>query len=153
MMIDRVMPPQDPEEHSGHYELIDHTADIGIRVWGDTRCALFSHAGLALFDLITDRRQVCSTYTEQISVTGIDLTDLFVNWLRELLFFWTGDLRLAGSMDIISMTDTAMTGNVALALYDPDRHVIRNEIKAVTYHQVSVRRLSERWLAEVIFDV
>ncbi len=153
IMADRVIPPPDPEERSGGYERIDHTADIGIRVWGDTRRALFAHAGNALADLITDRRKVCPTHTEQVNVTGIDLTDLFINWLREILFFWTGDTRLVGTVAVTSVADTEMTGWVSMASYDPNCHVIHHDIKAVTYHQIEVRHMPEGWVAEVIFDV
>jgi SHS2 domain-containing protein len=144
---------QDPEADFGGYELIDHTADMGIWVWGKTKSALFTHAGLALFDLITDRRQVDPTVTEQVKVSGIDSSDLLINWLRELLFFWTGETRLVGSVEVTSFADTEMTGRVSIASYNPGRHEVRHDIKAVTYHQVAVRRMSERWEAEIIFDV
>jgi SHS2 domain-containing protein len=153
IMADRVMLPQDPEARSGGYELIDHTADIGIRVRGDTRRALFTHAGLALFDLIADRRRIRPTETRQVKITGIDPSDLLVNWLRELLYFWTGEARLVGSLVITSFAEREMWGTVSTAPYDPGCHEIRHDIKAVTYHRVEVRRMSAGWVAEVIFDV
>jgi len=135
------------------YELIDHTADIGIRVWGENQKALFANAGQALFDLITDKKVVEAKNTEQVKVTGTDIIDLMVNWLRELLFLWTGKERLVHSVYIESLSDTEIIGRVMVEPFDSNRHVIRQELKAVTYHQAEVKPVSDGWVAEVIFDV
>jgi SHS2 domain-containing protein len=37
--------------------------------------------------------------------------------------------------------------------FDPARHRILKEIKAVTYHQASVEKTGDVWVARVIFDV
>ena len=135
------------------YELIDHTADMGIRVWGENQKALFANAAQAMFDLITDHGMVEADNTEQVKVMGIDIVDLMVNWLRELLFFWTGKERLVHSIHVESLSDTEIIGRVMVDFFDSNRHVIRQELKAVTYHQAEVKPVSDGWIAEVIFDV
>jgi len=37
--------------------------------------------------------------------------------------------------------------------YCPGRHVLKHEIKAVTYHQIQVSETESGWEARVIFDV
>jgi len=37
-----------------HYRLFDHTADLGVEVFGKTRKDLFVNAAAALFDLLLD---------------------------------------------------------------------------------------------------
>ena len=135
------------------YELIDHTADMGIRVWGENQKVLFVNAGQAMFDLITDKKMVEAKNTEQVKVTGNDIIDLLINWLRELLFLWTGKERLVHSVYIESLSDTEIIGRVMVEPFDSNRHVIRQELKAVTYHQAEVKPVSGGWVAEVIFDV
>ncbi len=135
------------------YELIDHTADMGIRVWGENQKVLFVNAGQAMFDLITDKKTVEAKNTEQVKVTGNDIIDLLINWLRELLFLWTGKERLVHSVYIESLSDTEIIGRVMVEPFDSNRHVIRQELKAVTYHQAEVKPVSDGWVAEVIFDV
>jgi len=135
------------------YELIDHTADMGIRVWGENQKVLFVNAGQAMFDLITDKKMVEAKNTEQVKVTGNDIIDLLINWLRELLFLWTGKERLVHSVYIESLSDTEIIGRVMVEPFDSNRHVIRQELKAVTYHQAEVKPVSDGWVAEVIFDV
>ena len=36
------------------FEFLDHTADIGVRIFGHSQADLFQNAGLALFEIITD---------------------------------------------------------------------------------------------------
>ena len=81
-----------PEQTHGlemAYRRMDPTADCGIQVFGEDLKALFENAGLALFDLIADIRIVKSGVEHPIQVSGSDWPDLMVNWLRELLYFWT----------------------------------------------------------------
>jgi SHS2 domain-containing protein len=37
--------------------------------------------------------------------------------------------------------------------FDPSKHRINTEIKAVTYHQVTVKKTPDMWVGRVIFDV
>ena len=69
-----------------YYEVLDHTADLGIKVTGATLSDLYVNAGLALFDLITSINENIDEEELTISVSGEDEADLLVNWLRELLY-------------------------------------------------------------------
>ena len=37
--------------------------------------------------------------------------------------------------------------------YDPARHVLAHEVKAITYHELKVEKTADGWLAEVIVDI
>ena len=37
--------------------------------------------------------------------------------------------------------------------YDPDRHQLSHEVKAITYHELRVEQVDGEWLAEVIVDI
>jgi SHS2 domain-containing protein len=135
------------------YRLIDHTADFGIHVFGKDPEDLFANAAFALFDLVTDISAVKGENTKKITVTGSDRPDLMVNWLRELLYLWAGNELVVKSAKIQKITATAINAILCYDPYDPDRHVIKNEIKAVTYHQIQVAPCPRGWEARIIFDV
>ena len=42
------------------YEIIEHTADIGIKSFGDTVSEAFSNAAKGMFDIITDHSDIDS---------------------------------------------------------------------------------------------
>jgi len=135
------------------YTLIDHTADIGIRVIGATLTDLFSEAGRAMFDQITDRNLLSGANRRQMEVTGIDRTDLLANFLRELLCFWTIDACLVKEIDILYINDERLTAEIDFDEYTPETQEILKDIKAVTYHGLSVDETDAGWEASIIFDV
>jgi len=135
------------------YEIIDHTADLGIHVFGSDEKELFSNAAMAMFDVITDIEKLEGSRKYNVHVTGDDWPDLMVNWLRELLYLWAGKEKLVKRIDVISISENELNAMVFVDPYDPERHVVKNEIKAVTYHQITVERRPSGWEAKIIFDV
>jgi SHS2 domain-containing protein len=135
------------------YHILDHTADLRIRIAGADRSDLFKNAGLALFDLIADTARVEADAVIEFTVGGSDSADLLVNYLREMLFLWTGEEQLVKTIEILGITNTAVSVRATVGRYQPDRHQIIHEIKAVTYHQVDVSRTEQGWQARVIFDI
>ncbi len=136
-----------------NYTLIDHTADYGIEVFGKDIKSLFENAGIALFDLISDTELLEAKNEFRIQVSGLDFPDLMVNWLREILYFWTGMEMLGKDIELIEITEFDLTALVRLDNFDKERHFINHEIKAVTYHGIDVRSIPGGWKATVILDV
>ena len=134
------------------YRLIDHTADFGIHVFGTDLKDLFTHAALAMFDLITDVKSLKAADECILNVKGIDRPDLMVNWLRELLYIWNGKEKLVKAVDIISITENELAAKIKFDSFDPAVHHIKNEIKAVTYHQIQVSKAETGWESKIIFD-
>ena len=135
------------------YKLIDHTADVGIHVFGADPKDLFTNAAHALFDTITDIGKLRGLDESHIRITGEDWPDMMVNWLRELLYLWSGKEVLVKTVQILSLTEKELTANVMTDPYDPDHHAVKIEIKAVTYHQIQVGSGPAGWEAKIIFDV
>jgi SHS2 domain-containing protein len=135
------------------YELIDHTADLGIHVFGSDPGELFTTAALAMFDQIIDVKVLNGDDKHPIRVTGADWADLMVNWLRELLYLWTVRELLVITVDISSISESKLSADVATRVFDAALHPIKNEIKAVTYHQIKVVQSATGWEAQVIFDI
>ncbi|MDM8522621.1 archease [Desulfococcaceae bacterium HSG8] len=134
------------------YQLTDHTADIGVLVSGADLGELFENAVYAMSDIITDIRKVQGKKTHEIHITGDDWPDLMVNWLREILFLWAGRELLVKSAEVLRISEYELTAKLDCESYDPDRHFIKNEIKAVTYHQIKVCAEPGGWKSEIIFD-
>jgi len=136
-----------------NYKLIDHTADLGIEVYGSGFRELFENAGYAMFDVITDTNRLTALSETTLNITGEDWPDLMVNWLRELLYLWTGKGLLVKIADIVSISEYTLFANVKYEPYVPVRHLIKRELKAVTYHQIRVEKKDATWEAGIIFDV
>jgi protein archease len=141
------------KEDKKQYQLIDHTADFGIRVFGSDPQELFSNAAWALFDVLTETEVLSGNDSRKVTVFGDDWPDLMVNWLREVLYWWNGKKRLVKSVEILSLSEKKLFAKIFFDAYTPDRHTIKSEIKAVTYHQIYVKSGPSGWEAGVIFDI
>ena len=135
------------------YHLIDHTADFGMQVFGSDSQELFSNAALALFDVITDMDVLEGRNSCNITASGEDWPDLMINWLREVLYLWNGKEMLVKSVQILSLSENNISAKIYFDAYMPDRHIIKTEIKAVTYHQIQVKSSPSGWKAQIIFDI
>jgi SHS2 domain-containing protein len=135
------------------YRIFDHTADLGVEVTGATLEELYAGAALALFDLLTDLSSVRAGVAREIVVSGEDPADLLVNFLREILYGWNGDGFLMKSCLIREVKPKRLKALLRGEPFDPACHRIQQEIKAVTYHQASVEKMGDGWVARVIFDV
>ncbi len=139
--------------HKISYELIDHTADFGIRVSGSDAKDLFHNAAMALMDQLLEADTSMQQQPRQIRVEGDDWPDLMVNWLREILFLWVGEELLVRSVHIEALVDNKLISQVHTEMFSPQYHVIKTEIKAVTYHQIQVADVGHQWEATIIFDI
>ncbi|MFC1516809.1 archease, partial [Thermodesulfobacteriota bacterium] len=110
------------------YKSIDHTADFGIHVFGSNAEDLFANAAFALFDLITEMDAVKGLDARTVHIKGDDWPDLMVNWLRELLYLWSGKELLVKKTDILAISQNDLSATVLADPYNPDRHVINAEI-------------------------
>lgn len=146
------------------YELIDHTADLGILVVGDDLNHLFANAANALSDIITDNPQVRDVETKEIIVTGIDLEQLMINWLQEVIYYYEVYSFLFKEFDVHEITtskhektspSTSLTIKAIGSgeIFDYERHTILTEVKAATYHQIEVKENNGKWQARIIFDL
>jgi SHS2 domain-containing protein len=136
------------------YRIIDHPADFGLQVTAADLPALFAEAVRALFDVIVEVRvPAAAPEFLTLEVTGDDWPDLMVKWLREVLYQWSGEERLIRTAEILSISEYALTARLAYEPYDPERHAVLEEIKAVTYHQIRVAPVPSGWEARVVFDI
>ena len=136
-----------------NYRIIDHTADFGLQIFASDLKTLFADAAHAMINQITDVNRLKGLNEYHVHVTGSDRPDLMVNWLREVLYLWTGEEKLVKRARILSLSEYELSAKVTYDTYEPDHHIIKNEIKAVTYHQIQVKSVPDGWEAQIIFDI
>lgn len=132
---------------------IEHTADLGIEVEADTLGELFRRAGLALFSLMVSLEKVEPREGREERVQAEGWEDLLHDWLSRLLCSFLQEGFIAVTITIDEIDSTHIRARLVGEKLDYDRHEFETEIKAVTYHQLSVTCENGRWRARVIFDV
>jgi len=135
------------------YEFINHTADLGIKVRGFSLKKLFENAAKAMFDLIVDLDTVETRDQMAIEIKGGELEELLADWLRDLLYRYNGDKYLLKEFKIEKISPEGLKARVRGEKLDMSRHSLKREIKAVTYHDLEIRKLNHEWQAQIIFDI
>jgi len=135
------------------YTLLDHTADLGIKIRGTDLKNLFENAGQALMHLMLRGKSLRKTSSKKIAVSGEDLADLMVRWLGEIHYLIEGENLVVNSINIHNIIPSRLEATLKTVPFDPNIHEILSEIKAVTYHQIEVTDNGNQWEARVIFDV
>jgi SHS2 domain-containing protein len=135
------------------YKLIEHTADIGIRVKSFSLAGLFKNAGLAITDLSFQKQtsQYPGKHNIVIRQKASNVEELFINWLNELLSVSAVEALVFEDIKIIQINENFVD---AIAIgSDIRNYKFSAEIKAATYHHLKVEKTGFFWQAEVIFDV
>jgi SHS2 domain-containing protein len=135
------------------FEILDHTADIGIIVHGESLQALFENAGEAFFHLITDLKKVKRRVERRVHIEGESLDRLMVDWLSELLYLHDVENLLFKGFKVDAVGEDGLKATVKGEAFQEGVHVIKTEVKAVTYHQIEVRQETGGWRAQVILDL
>ena len=135
------------------YELIEHTADVGIKAYGKNISEAFENAAKGMFDIITDNSEIESVGQYDIELEAPDLEQLLVDWLSELLFLNSSQNLVFGFFKIeIDDKKKSLSAHVFGEKYTTSKHKIGAEIKAVTYHMLNVRN-KRPYEVQVLFDI
>lgn len=138
------------------YHHLEHTADLGIEATADSLEELFAECLKAQTDCLTRLDLVEENDSRKFSLVAPELPDLLVDFLTEAIYLYeTEGLVLSGAKVEMSPTDAgwSLSAEVVGERFDLARHGLKTLLKAVTYHQLCVRRSGDGWVARVIFDI
>ena len=122
------------------FEIIDHTADVGLRAFGASFQEAFANAAKAMFSLITELDSVSPGLYRDVEVSAPDIETLLVEWLNELIFLFDVENLLFKQFDIITIAPTTLHARCFGEKVDRTRHEIKTGIKSATYHQLKVEK-------------
>ena len=135
------------------FEIIDHTADVGIIAYGADVEELFSNAALALFSLITEPDSVEEKLHLDLEVSSEDRDSLLVEWLNELIYLFDVKHILFSRFDIESLTHNELKATCYGEGFDPMKHKIKTGVKAATYHMLKLDKSGDGCKAQIILDI
>ena len=137
----------------GMYETFEHTADLGLRVRAADLPALFADAGRGLTSMLVEAvAAVRETTSVEITVPKEELEFLLFDWLKAILSRFEEDRLLLARFDVTVGDDGVRAVGHGEPM-DAARHEHGHEVKAITYHGLTVQQTPEGWLAEVIVDI
>lgn len=140
-------------ERKRGFREIEHTADLGIEAEGEDPAELFIAAAEGLYALIADPAEIEPRQAISVAATGDGWEELLQAWLSELLAQFNLGGFIGKQCAITRIERDAVAARLEGEPLDLKRHRFHTEIKAVTYHDLTVWQDGGRWRARVIFDV
>lgn len=137
------------------YQLVEHTADMGLEAQATTLAALFVQAALALRQIVFGNHRPPISQHKSVSVTGVDREELLVNWLNEILY----QIEVHHFCPVSFQIDRQSNGQLQATIGGSDLllngGIVQREVKAATYHQLELRHYPARncWFARIYVDL
>ena len=136
------------------FEFFDHTADIGVRVYGGSLAEVFKNAACAMYETLGRLHKTETDIHKSVELHAESVEDLLHDWLADLLYEIEANHVLYDNFQFHEVTPSCLKATLHGGAIDFARSQTNEEIKAVTYHQLRVESQADgSWRATVIFDV
>ena len=136
------------------FEIVEHTAEIGIRAYGRTLEELFANMAAGMFSLIVPPDSVRPTQRVELRASAQDRERLLLSLLRELIVLFDTRGFLANRFSVSFPEPGVVAAVVEGEPLDRQRHPVEKEVKAATYCDLRVEQDPQGiWTAQVIFDI
>ena len=133
------------------FQLIEHTADVGLVAYGETLAKAFANAAYGLFSIIAELKTVKETETRQLELSEEDPEALLFEWLNSLVYLFDVEMILFKRFEITDFDGCRLRAVCYGEKYDPSHHHLKTGVKAATYHMLKVD--GEKNQVQVIFDI
>ena len=134
------------------FEIVDHTADVGITAYGANMKQAFTNAAKGLSSLITEPDDIEEVLHRDIEVTATDEESLLVEWLNELIYLFDTEYIIFKRFDITELNNKQLKARSYGEKIDKSKHKLKAGVKAATYHMLKVNKCNG-YQVQVLFDI
>jgi SHS2 domain-containing protein len=139
------------------FEFLEHTADVYVAAYGSDLAEAFENSAIAMFETMTDTKQVRASEEDCLEVRAQDEEDLLYSWLEALLLKFEVDGRLYSRFRVepINHTSEGFTLKAKMwgEIFDREHHKSRTDVKAVTYHRMEILKADSGLTVKFILDI
>lgn len=130
------------------------SGDFVFQAWGNTLEELFGSCAEACFSAMTDPAAVEPRKEYPVKIGADNLEDLLYNFLAELIYLKDTDKIFLSKFDIeIDVNDVSLNAVAWGETIDYNKHEIKTDVKAVTYHDLNIIKAGDRYEVKVILDL
>ena len=147
------------------FKFLKHTADVKFQAFGKNLEEAFTNAAYALKKTIADIK-VKPIIRKKIEVEGKDKENLLYNFLEEFLFLLDAESFLLANIKEIKINKTNFLKNKFDQKKD-DKYKLEadiigdkasaykfvNDVKAITYNEMFVKKQNNKFICQVVVDV
>jgi SHS2 domain-containing protein len=141
----------------GKYKFLEDRAiaDAAFEAEGESLEELFEACAQATFEVMVETKTVEARNSEEIQLRSDDPEELLFNWLAELIYLKDLKTTVFSKYEIkIEKPDRyKLHASVWGEPIDAEKHKVKVDVKAVTYHLLEVKKTDDKWTAKVILDI
>jgi SHS2 domain-containing protein len=135
------------------FELLEHTADVGVVAYGSTLAEAFVHAAEGMYSVMVNLDGVREEEERSAAVEAHDWPSLLVAWLSELVYFSDVDGLLFKRFEIEEMKPHSLRATAYGEKVDRQRHELGAGVKAITRHMLEVGEDNDGYRVQVLLDI
>ena len=135
------------------YSFLEHTADVKFKVESSTIEEMFRSATDALNETIRGDIKILEQEGKYFEIEGKDLEGLLYNFLEEFLFLLDAEDFLVARIKNLEINLEDKKIKCSLIGDKAENYKFTNDVKAVTYHGMSIKNKDGKFICEVILDV
>lgn len=131
------------------------TGDAVFEAEGRTLEELFVEADVATFEVMVDTMGVEAKITREVELKNEAVDGLLFDWLSELVYLKDAEAVLFSKFKVNIKKNDAydLKAMVSGENINQQKHILRSDVKAITYHMFEVKKTGENWTARVILDI
>jgi SHS2 domain-containing protein len=137
------------------FQFLEHTADLKVNAFGRTIEKAFINSALALKEATAEKVRVKPAIKKEISVKGKDLDALLYNFLEEFIYLIDAEDFLLSKINKLSITHNK-NGFTLASTISGDKassHKFTNDVKAITYNEMFVKKAKDKFIIQFVLDV
>jgi len=132
------------------FEEVEHTADRALRIHGRNLEELFANAAAGLNSLmLASASGSAESVEKRLDLDAADAEDLLVSWLSELAFWAETESLIFSRYHFAELSPVRLRAVVT----GGPVNALQQHVKAVTFHNLAIRREPDGLVVTVVFDV
>ena len=142
---------------SWNFNFLDHTADIAFEIEADSLDELFIASAAAFKKAVIEDYFSEEKEEKTIRKSESSLEELLVTFLDELNFLLETRKWIISEINKIKISELNkefyLVAEISGEPVNIDKHHLKEEIKAVTFHQMEVKKVNNKFRTNVVFDI
>jgi len=135
------------------YKFLEHTADVKFQASGSSIEEAFISAAEALNETIRGKIKILEQEEKEIKTAGKDLEALLYNFLEEFIYLLDAECFLVNKIKSIEINQENFTLKATLLGDKATNYKFTNDVKAVTYSQMFVKKEKNKFTVQAVLDV
>jgi SHS2 domain-containing protein len=133
------------------YKFLEHTADVKFQAFGKNIEEVFENSALALKEAICGKKKIKVIKEKVIKVKGKDFESLMYKFLEEILYLLDSSNFLISKIKEIKIKNLKL--EAVISGDNAKNYWFTNNVKAVTYNEMFIKRKKDSWVSQVVLDV